>query len=77
MLGGVEIARERVFGLVDGLVEDGEVGPRCGVGLVELYGTDVCLQCVHRLVLLLVQNSANNKVFTDWSIDWWSDRLVD
>ena len=56
---GVEVTGQGVAGLVTGLVQDGQICPGGGVGFVQLYGTDICLQSIHRLVLLLIQHPAH------------------
>lgn len=58
--GGVQEAGERVARLIARLVQNAQIRPGGPVGFVQLHGTDVRLQCVHRLVLLLVENSAGN-----------------
>lgn len=42
--------------LVAGLVERAQIHPGGGVAVIQLHGTDVGLQSVHGLVLLLVQH---------------------
>ena len=59
VLRGVHVAGERVLQLVTRLVEDAEVVPGGEVVLLQLHGTDVRLQCVHRLTLLLVEHPAS------------------
>lgn len=54
---GIHVARKGVPGLTAALVQDAQVRPGGLVCLVQLYGADVGLQRVHRLVLLLVQHS--------------------
>ena len=58
---GIQVAGQRITRLVTRLVQDGQVCPRCRVRLVQLYRADVCLQCIHRLVLLLIQHSENTR----------------
>lgn len=51
----VRVARERVARHLAALVQAAEVRPRRRVALVQLDGTDVRLQRVHRLILLLIE----------------------
>lgn len=53
---GVDVALDGVVRLVAGLVQRAQVHPGSGVAVVQLHGADVRLQCVHGLVLLLVQH---------------------
>jgi len=62
---GVDVACEGVLGLTARLVQQAEVGPGGRVGLVQLDGTDVRLQRVKRLVLLLVQHPAARRMVVE------------
>lgn len=53
---GVDVALDGVVRLVAGLVQRAQVHPGGGVAVVQLHGANVGLQCVHGLVLLLVQH---------------------
>lgn len=53
---GVDVTLDGVVRLVAGLVQRAQVHPGGGMAVVQLYGADVCLQSIHGLVLLLVQN---------------------
>ena len=55
--GGVGVAGQGVLMLRLGLVEDAQVGPGSSVFLVQQDSTDVGLESIHGLVLLLIQNS--------------------
>lgn len=52
----IDVALDSVMRLAAGFVEGAQVHPGGGVAVVQLHGTDVGLQSVHGLVLLLVQH---------------------
>jgi hypothetical protein len=54
---GIDITGQGVLGLVAVLVQNPQVCPGGSVCLIQLYGTDVGLERIHRLVLLLVKYS--------------------
>lgn len=54
---GIHVTRKGIPGLTAALVQDAQVRPGGLVCLVQLYGANVGLQRVHRLVLLLVKHS--------------------
>ncbi len=54
---GVDVALDGVLRLVAGLVERAQVHPGRGVTVIQLHGTDVGLQRVHGLILLLIQHA--------------------
>lgn len=53
---GIDVALNGIVGLTAGLVQSAQVHPGSSVTVVQLNGTDIGLQCIHRLVLLLVEN---------------------
>ena len=57
--------------LVTGLIQDPQVCPGCNMGGVQLNCTDVCLQGIHWLVLLLVQNPEIQS--TSYKTGFWSE----
>lgn len=54
----IDVAFNSVMRLAAGFVEGAQVHPGGRVVVVQLNSTDVGLQCVHRLVLLLVEHPA-------------------
>lgn len=52
----IDVAFDSVVRLAAGFVEGAQVHPGSGVVVVQLNSTDVSLQRVHRLVLLLVEH---------------------
>lgn len=52
----VDVALDSVVRLAAGFVESAQIHPGGGVAVVQLNSTDVSLQCIHRLVLLLVKH---------------------
>lgn len=53
----IDVALDSVMRLAAGFIEGAQVHPGSCVAVVQLNSTDVGLQCVHRLVLLLVEHS--------------------
>ena len=53
---GVDVALDGVVRLATGLVQRAQVHPGGGVAVVQLHSTDVGLQRIHGLVLLLVEH---------------------
>ena len=54
---GVCVTRKSIMRLGLGLIENPKVRPCCPMVFVQLNSTDVSLECVHRLILLLVKHS--------------------
>lgn len=52
----IDVALDSIVRLPAGFIEGAEVHPGGCVAVVQLNGTDVGLQCIHRLVLLLVEH---------------------
>lgn len=52
----IYVTLDSVMRLATGFVEGAEIHPGGRVAVVQLNSTDVGLQCVHRLVLLLVEH---------------------
>lgn len=57
----IDVAFDSVVRLAAGLVEGAQVHPGGGVVVVQLNSTNVSLQCVHRLVLLLVEHPGGKR----------------
>jgi len=52
----ISVTDESIFWLSARLVKYAEISPCGTVGPIQLHGTDVCLQCIHVLILLLIQD---------------------
>lgn len=56
---GIDVALDGILRLVAGLVECAQVHPGSRMAVVQLHCTNICLQCIHRLVLLLIQHTGD------------------
>lgn len=59
--GGVDVTLDGVVRLPAGFIESAQVHPGGCVAVVQLHCTNVGLQCIHRLVLLLVQHTRGER----------------
>lgn len=58
---GVDVTLDGVVRLPAGFIERAQVHPGGCVTVVQLHCTNVGLQCIHRLVLLLVQHTRGER----------------
>lgn len=62
---GVDVALDGIMRLAAGLVERAQVHPGSRMTVVQLHCTDVRLQSIHGLVLLLVQNTNGEEMIEE------------
>ena len=61
---GFSVAEECILRLSTGFIENAQVHPCCRMLIIDLYRTNESLQSVHRLILVLIENTRKWQTFT-------------